>query len=98
MFAMSVNDVPGWLVTIPPRAMGVPVAATPGLVPQEVVLTAALVPDALVAGVLELVLEPELVLLELVLLELVLLELVLLHPAAAMAMAAARTRVLRFLI
>jgi hypothetical protein len=88
MFAMSVNDVPGWLVTIPPRAMGVPVAATPGLVPQEVVLTAALVPDALVAGVLELVLEPELVLLELVLL----------HPAAAMAMAAARTRVLRFLI
>jgi hypothetical protein len=58
------------------------------LVPQEVVLTAALVPDALVAGVLELVLEPELVLLELVLL----------HPAAAMAMAAARTRVLRFLI
>jgi hypothetical protein len=87
MFAMSVNDVPGWLVTIPPRAMGVPVAATPGLVPQEVVLTAALVPDALVAGVLELVL-----------LELVLLELVLLHPAAAMAMAAARTRVLRFLI
>jgi hypothetical protein len=93
MFAMSVNDVPGWLVTIPPRAMGVPVAATPGLVPQEVVLTAALVPDALVAGVLELVLEPELVLLELVLLELVLL-----HPAAAMAMAAARTRVLRFLI
>jgi hypothetical protein len=93
MFAMSVNDVPGWLVTIPPRAMGVPVAATPGLVPQEVVLTAALVPDALVAGVLELVLEPELVLLELVLLELVLL-----HPAAAMAMAAAKTRVLRFLI
>jgi hypothetical protein len=88
MFAMSVNDVPGWLVTIPPRAMGVPVAATPGLVPQELVLTAALVPDALVAGVLELVLEPELVLLELVLL----------HPAAAMAMAAARTRVLRFLI
>lgn len=88
MFAMSVKDVPGWLVTIPPRAMGVPVAATPGLVPQEVVLTAALVPDALVAGVLELVLEPELVLLELVLL----------HPAAAMAMAAARTRVLRFLI
>ena len=31
---MSVNEVPGWLVTIPPRAMGVPVALTPGLVPH----------------------------------------------------------------
>src|ERR1700734_3469770 len=34
MFAMSVNDVPGWSVTIPPRAIGVPVALTPGLVPH----------------------------------------------------------------
>jgi hypothetical protein len=34
MFEMSVNEVPGWLVTIVPRLIGVPVAATPGLVPQ----------------------------------------------------------------
>ncbi len=40
MFAMSVNDVPGWLVTIPPSAMGVPVAFAPGLVPHCDVLTA----------------------------------------------------------
>lgn len=41
MLAISLNDVPGWLVTIPPSAIGVPVATTPGLVPHcEVVLTA----------------------------------------------------------
>jgi hypothetical protein len=40
MFAMSVNDVPGWLVTIPPSGIGVPVAFTPGLVPHCDVLTA----------------------------------------------------------
>ena len=40
MFAMSVNDVPGWLVTIAPSGIGVPVAATPGLVPHCDVLTA----------------------------------------------------------
>src|SRR5215472_1115993 len=34
MSAMSVNDVPGWLVTIPPSGIGVPVAFTPGLVPH----------------------------------------------------------------
>src|SRR5215469_12500750 len=34
MLAMSVNDVPGWLVTIPPSGIGVPVAFTPGLVPH----------------------------------------------------------------
>jgi hypothetical protein len=39
MLAMSVNDVPGWSVTIPPSAIGVPVAATPGLVPHADVLT-----------------------------------------------------------
>src|SRR5208282_4259843 len=82
MFAMSVNEVPGWLVTIPPSAIGVPVAATPGLVPHCEVLTAAVLgaPDVadVLAGVLALVLL-----------------LLLLHPAAAMAMAAASTIVLR---
>jgi hypothetical protein len=39
MFAMSVNEVPGWLVTIPPSAIGVPVAGTPGFVPHWDVLT-----------------------------------------------------------
>lgn len=43
MLAMSVNDVPGWLVTIAPSGIGVPVAFTPGLVPHEDVLTLALV-------------------------------------------------------
>jgi len=42
MFAMSVNDVPGWLVTIPPTGIGVPVAVTPGLVPHCDVLTVVL--------------------------------------------------------
>jgi hypothetical protein len=41
MFGMSVNDVPGWLVTIAPSGIGVPVAFTPGLVPHCDVLTAA---------------------------------------------------------
>jgi hypothetical protein len=31
---MSVNEVPGWLVTIPPSGIGVPVALTPGLLPH----------------------------------------------------------------
>ena len=31
---MSVNEVPGWSVTIVPMLIGVPVAATPGWVPQ----------------------------------------------------------------
>src|SRR5216683_4811096 len=55
MFPISVNDVPGWLVTIPPSAIGVPVAATPGLVPHCDVLTAAAPDEAgavVVAGVL----------------------------------------------
>ena len=39
MFEMSVNEVPGWSVTMPPRFIGVPVAATPGLVPHDEVLT-----------------------------------------------------------
>jgi hypothetical protein len=39
MFAMSVNDVPGWSVLIVPSAIGVPVAGTPGFVPHWDVLT-----------------------------------------------------------
>src|SRR5215469_7747641 len=42
MFAMSAKLVPVWSVTMPPSGIGVPVAATPGLVPHEEVLTAAL--------------------------------------------------------
>ena len=60
MFEMSVNEVPGWLVTMTPSGIGVPVAAAPGLVPHCDVLTAevlgALVPVLL--GVVELL--PEL--------------------------------------
>src|SRR5271170_1537139 len=88
MFGMSVNEVPGWLVTMAPRAIGVPVAATPGLLPHCDVLTADVlavlvaVLVAVLAGVVEL--EPEF-------------ELLLLQPAAAMAMAAASTIVLRVL-
>lgn len=39
MFEMSVKDVPDWSVTMAPSAIGVPVALTPGLVPQSDVLT-----------------------------------------------------------
>jgi len=42
MNAMSVNDVPGWSVTIPPTVIGVPVAVAPGLVPHCDVLTVVL--------------------------------------------------------
>ena len=60
MFGMSVNDVPGWLVAMAPSAIGVPVAATPGLVPHCVVLTAdvlaELVAVDVLAGALELLL------------------------------------------
>ena len=38
---MSVNEVPGWLVAMAPSGIGVPVAATPGLVPQLDVSTVA---------------------------------------------------------
>src|SRR5216683_2538479 len=34
MFGISVNEVPGWLVAMAPSAIGVPVAAWPGLVPH----------------------------------------------------------------
>lgn len=42
---MSVNEVPGWLVLIVPRLIGVPVAVTPGLVPHEDVETVLLLPE-----------------------------------------------------
>ena len=48
MLAMSVNEVPGWSVLIVPRLIGVPVAATPALLPQVEVSTAPALalPDA----------------------------------------------------
>jgi hypothetical protein len=85
MFGMSVNEVPGWLVAMAPSTIGVPVAATPGLVPHCDVLTADVLAELLaldeLAGALELALE--------------LLLLLLLQPAAAIATAAASTIVLR---
>ena len=55
MFGMSVNEVPGWLVAMAPSGIGVPVAATPGLVPQLDVLTVAALAelDELPAGVVD---------------------------------------------
>src|ERR1700684_1687076 len=47
MFSMSLKSVPGCLVLIAPMLIGVPVAATPGLVPHEDVETV----PALAAGV-----------------------------------------------
>jgi ABC-type proline/glycine betaine transport system substrate-binding protein len=35
MFSMSLKSVPGCLVLIAPMLIGVPVAATPGLLPQD---------------------------------------------------------------
>jgi len=72
-------------VAMAPSAIGVPVAATPGLVPHCDVLTVDVLAElvAVDAGVLELPVE--------LVLELELL----LHPAAAIAMAAASTIVLR---
>jgi len=88
MFGMSVNEVPGWLVAMAPSAIGVPVAATPGLVPHDDVLTA-------VAGALEALGGGVEALGPLELLELLLL-LLLLHPAAPTARAAAaRTIIVR---
>jgi hypothetical protein len=48
MFSMSLKSVPLCLVSIAPMLIGVPVAATPGLVPQAEVLVvlALLVEDA----------------------------------------------------
>ena len=41
MFEMSVKSVPACLVLIVPRLIGVPVAATPGLLPHDEVLVPA---------------------------------------------------------
>jgi hypothetical protein len=79
MFAMSVNDVPGWSVTMPPSGIGVPVAATPGLVPQDEVLVVAAEAVDVAVGVLVGVV--------------VLLVVLLLQPAAAMSAAAAASAI-----
>src|SRR5271156_2982237 len=86
MFGMSVNEVPGWLVAMAPSAIGVPVAAVPGLVPHDDVPAAAGAAEleALGGGVDAVVLLELLELLEL-----------LLHPAAAARAAAARTIIMR---
>jgi hypothetical protein len=89
MFGMSVNDVPGWLVAMAPSAIGVPVAATPGLVPHCDVLAAAGVAVPGVADVVDVAAGAVAVPVVLLLL------LLLLQPAAARAMAAASTIVLR---
>jgi hypothetical protein len=52
MFSMSVKLVPGWSVLMPPSGIGVPVAATPGLVPHDEVLVAAALLVGLDVGVL----------------------------------------------
>ena len=39
MFSMSLKSVPGCLVSMPPKMIGVPVAATPGFVPHAEALT-----------------------------------------------------------
>src|SRR5690348_17154627 len=84
MFGMSVNEVPGWLVAMAPSGIGVPVALTPGLLPQldvSAVAAPALL-DEPAAGV-----DP--------VLPVVLLLPLLLQPAAARARAAASRIVLR---
>src|ERR1700743_3100087 len=64
MFSMSLKSVPGCLVSMPPKMIGVPVAWTPGLAPQAELLTVVLLlaeADGDVPGLeLELGLEPEL--------------------------------------
>ena len=51
MLAISVNDGPGWSVTIAPSGIGVPVAFTPGFGPHADVSTEP--PDAAVLVVLD---------------------------------------------
>jgi len=50
MFSMSLKSVPGCLVLIAPMLIGVPVAATPGLVPQADAETAPPPPEELDAA------------------------------------------------
>jgi hypothetical protein len=97
MFGMSVNEVPGWFVAMAPRAIGVPVAAWPGLVPHCEVLTVAVLALALALALfVAVLLAVELLAVELLAVEPPVLVL-LLQPAAAMAIAtaAASTSVLR---
>ena len=54
MFGPSLKSVPGCLVSIVPMLIGVPVAATPGFLPHDDVLT-ELVLELVVAPALELV-------------------------------------------
>ena len=76
MFAMSAKLVPVWSVTIEPRLMGVPLAATPGLLPHDEVLTAPAEPELELDGAAAaLEVAPVAALLELELL-------LLLHPAS----------------
>jgi hypothetical protein len=75
MFGMSVKSVPGCLVLIVPRSIGVPVALAPGLVPHDDVPVEAL---ALLLLALD---EPPAALLELALVLLLLLLLLPPQPA-----------------
>jgi hypothetical protein len=50
MFSISLKSVPGCLVLIAPMLIGVPVAATPGLVPQDEVETVPAAAELDVAG------------------------------------------------
>jgi hypothetical protein len=97
MFSMSLKSVPGCLVLIAPMLIGVPVAATPGLVPQDEVETVPALAAGLDAEEAVLVVAGALdaggVLVELVLLEL--------HaartPSDSTAAAAAAARVRRWM-
>jgi len=81
MFAMSAKLVPVWSVTIEPRLIGVPVAATPGFVPHDEVWT-PVAAGLLAAGLLAAgLLAAGLLAAWLVGLLLLLLLLLLLHPA-----------------
>src|ERR1700722_17729614 len=75
MFGMSVKSVPGCLVLIEPRLIGVPVALTPGLGPHDEVLVDAGAALAVLLAVAELLAAA------VVLALLLLLELLLPHPA-----------------
>jgi hypothetical protein len=74
MFGMSVKSVPGCLVLMEPRLIGVPVALTPGLGPHDEVSVDAGAALAVLLAVAELLAAA-------VLLALLLLELLLPHPA-----------------
>src|SRR5579864_8532291 len=63
MFPISVNETPGWSVSMPPSEIGVPVALTPGLVPHAEVATVCVVPAGLLAVVTGLAVPPVLELL-----------------------------------